>query len=302
MSKPSNKLKNQLHLHFIVFIWGFTAILGALISIEATPLVWYRVLLASLALFIFLKIRRISFNENGSDLIKLFFGGVLVALHWVTFFHAIKISTISTTLITLSSSAFFVVIIKPFFEKKRLEVYELLLAFLAMLGFVVIFYSETLYTKGILIALLSAFLVALFSVYNSRLIKSYRGSKIAFYELFFAGLFLTVVLFAQNKLNLAYFKLSQSDWFYLLILAIVCTAYPFVVATNLLKKMSPFTIVLTNNLEPVYGIVLALIIFGEKEQMSMQFYIGSLIIFSSVLLNGILKSRKFKGRMTTKEK
>lgn len=301
MSKPTNKLKNQLHLHFIVFIWGFTAILGALISIDATALVWYRVLLASLALFIFLKVRSIRFKENLSDLLKLFLGGVLVALHWVTFFHAIKISTISTTLITLSSSAFFVVVIKPFFEKKRLEVYELLLAFMAILGFAVIFYSETLYAKGILIALLSAFLVALFSVYNSKLIKSYRGSKIAFYELFFAGLFLTLVLLVQNEFNLDYFKLSSSDWIYLLVLAVVCTAYPFVVATNLLKRMSPFTIVLTNNLEPVYGIMLALIIFGEKEQMSMQFYMGSLIIFGSVLLNGILKSQKFKGRMSTKE-
>ena len=234
-------------------------------------------------------------------MLKLFFGGVLVALHWVTFFYAIKISTISTTLITLSSSAFFVVIIKPLFEKKKIEIYELLLAFLTMIGFVVIFYSETLYTVGILVALVSAILVALFSVYNSKLIKSYRGSKIAFYELFFAGLFLTVVLILKRDFNMAYFQLSQSDWFYLLVLAVICTAYPFVVATNLLKKMSPFTIVLTNNLEPVYGIVLALIIFGEKEQMSIQFYIGAIIIFSSVLLNGILKSRKFKGRMRTKE-
>jgi len=302
MSMLKNKFKNQLHLHFIVFIWGFTAILGALISIDAIPLVWFRVLLASLVLFIFLKIRKIPFNENGSDMLKLFFGGVLVALHWVTFFHAIKISTISTTLITLSSSAFFVVIFKPFFEKKKIEVYELLLAFLAVLGFVVIFYSETLYTKGILVALLSSMFVALFSVYNSKLIKSYRGSKIAFYELFFAGVFLTVILIVKNDFSGSYFQLSQSDWFYLLLLAVICTAYPFVVATNLLKKMSPFTIVLTNNLEPVYGIILALIIFGEKEQMSIQFYVGAAIIFSSVLLNGILKSRKFTGRMKTKEK
>ncbi len=298
---PKSKLKNQLHLHFIVFIWGFTAILGALISIDAMPLVWFRVLLAAGVLFVFLKIRKIPFKENSSDMLKLFFGGVLVALHWVTFFYAIKISTISTTLITLSSSAFFVVIIKPFFEQKKIQVYELLLAFLTMLGFVVIFYSETLYTVGILTALVSAVLVALFSVYNSKLIKSYRGSKIAFYELFFAGVFLTVVMIFKNDFSFSYFQLSRSDWFYLLVLAIICTAYPFVVATNLLKKMSPFTIVLTNNLEPVYGIVLALIIFGEKEQMSVQFYIGSAIIFSSVLLNGILKSRKFTGRMTTKE-
>ena len=301
MSMPTNKFKNQLHLHFIVFIWGFTAILGALISIEAIPLVWFRVFIASAVLFVFLKIRKIPFDENAVDLLKFFFGGVVVALHWVTFFHAIKISTISTTLITLSSSAFFVVIIKPLFERKKIELYELLLAFLAMMGFVVIFYSETLYTNGILIALVSAILVAFFSVYNSKLIKTYRGSKISFYELFFAGIFLTGLLLVKKGFDPSFFELKNTDWIYLLVLGIICTAYPFVVATNLLKKMSPFTIVLTNNLEPVYGIILALIIFGEKEQMSIQFYIGAIIIFSSVLLNGILKSRKFKGRMRTKE-
>lgn len=298
---PTNKLKNQLHLHFIVFIWGFTAILGALISIEAIPLVWFRVFMASLTLFVFLKIRGVPFKETGSDLLKLIAGGILVALHWVTFFYAIKISTISTTLITLSSSAFFVVMIKLLFEKKKFELYELLLAILTIFGFVIIFRSEKLYTEGILVALVSAVLVALFSVYNSKLIKSYSGTKIAFYELFFAGLFLSVILLITNDFSLTFFQLKGTDWLYLIILATICTAYPFVVATNLLKKMSPFTIVLTNNLEPIYGIILALILFGEKERMSLPFYIGGVIIFSSVLINGIVKSRKFSGRLKSKE-
>lgn len=289
---PTNKLKNQLHLHFIVFIWGFTAILGALISIDAMPLVWFRVFLASFVLFLFLKIRRVPFKENLSDLIKFFIGGILVSLHWVTFFYAIKISTISTTLITLSSSAFFVVIFKPFFERKKFEIYEMILAVFTILGFVIIFKSEELYAEGMLIALVSAILIALFSLYNSKLIKSYRGSKIAFYELFFAGVFLSIILLATGEFSLAFFRLNGTDWMYLLILATICTAYPFVVATNLLKKMSPFTIVLTNNLEPVYGIVLALILFGDKERMSLPFYIGGAIIFSSVLINGIVKSKK----------
>jgi len=294
---PTDKLKNQLQLHFIVFLWGFTAILGALISISAIPLVWYRVLLASSALFLFLKWRKVTFNEDWSDLLKFLFGGVLVALHWVTFFHAIKISTVSTTLITLSSSSFFVVIIKPFFERKKFAFYELYLALLAIVGFVIIFRSEELYATGILTALFSAFLIGLFSVYNSKLIKSYQGSKIAFYELFFAFLFLTLVLFYRQAFSPDFFVLKTTDWVYLLVLALVCTAYPFVVATNLLKKMSPFTIVLTNNLEPVYGIIIALILFGDKEQMSPQFYVGALVIFACVVANGVIKSRKFKGSM-----
>jgi len=291
---PSGNLKNQLHLHFIVFIWGFTAILAALITIEAIPLVWFRVLLAAVTLFVFLKIKKTTFNENLSDLIKFFIGGVIVALHWMTFFHAIKISTISTTLITLSSSAFFVVILKPFFGKKKFLSYELILAIITVIGFVIIFQSEKLYTKGIIIALISAFLVAFFSVYNSKLIKTYKGSKIAFYELFFAFLFLTVILFFKGDFTASFFDLITFDWIYIVILATICTAYPFVVATNLLRKMSPFTIVLTNNLEPVYGIILAIIIFGDKEKMSWQFYVGALIILCSVLLNAFVKNKSFK--------
>lgn len=291
---PNDKLKNQLHLHFIVFIWGFTAILGALISIEAVPLVWYRVLLSSAALYLVLRIRKVRFDENWADLLKLAVGGLIVALHWVTFFHAIKISTVSTTLVSLSSSAFFVVLIKPFFERKKFQWYELFLALIAIVGFVVIFRSETLYTEGILVALASAFLVALFAVMNSRFIQKYSGSKIAFYELFFATVFLSVFLLTQGEFTPDFFKISQLDWTYLLVLALVCTAYPFVVATNLLKKMSPFTIVLTNNLEPVYGIVLALLIFGDKEMMSPEFYLGTLVILSCVILNGWIKNVRFK--------
>ena len=291
---PNDKIKNQLHLHFIVFIWGFTAILGALISIDAVPLVWYRVLLASAALYLVLRIRKVRFDENWADLLKLAIGGLIVALHWVTFFHAIKISTVSTTLVSLSSSAFFVVLIKPFFERKKFQWYELFLALVAIVGFVVIFRSETVYTEGILVALASAFLVALFAVMNSRFIQKYSGSKIAFYELFFAMVFLSALLLVEGKFTSDFFTMSQQDWIYLLVLALVCTAYPFVVATNLLKKMSPFTIVLTNNLEPVYGIILALLIFGDKEMMSLQFYLGALVILSCVILNGWIKNVRSK--------
>lgn len=291
---PNDKLKNQLHLHFIVFIWGFTAILGALISIEAVPLVWYRVLIASFALFLFLKLRKVRFNEGWADLLRLAFGGLLVALHWVTFFHAIKISTVSTTLITLSSSAFFVVLINAAFRQKKFELYEMLLALLAVVGFVIIFRSETVYSQGIWIALVSAFLMAFFAVLNGRFIQRYTAGKIAFYELFFACMFLSVVLLARGEFSLEFFQLSGSDWIYLAILGLVCTSYPFVIATNLLKRMSPFTIVLTTNLEPVYGIILALIIFGDREMMSPEFYIGALVILSCVILNGWIKNLRFK--------
>ncbi len=289
---PTSKLKNQIHLHFIVFIWGFTAILAALISIDAVPLVWYRVLLASLTLFIYFKIKKIDLKISLNAVLRFFLGGVMIALHWAAFFYAIKISTISITLITMSSSAIFVALLDPILGEKKFRFYELLLASIVIIGFVIIFNIESGYTKGIIYALISSILLAFFSIFNSKNIKKFKAVHIAFYELFFAFLFLSGVLFISNSFSIVEFKLSNSDWLYLIILSTICTAYPFVVSTNLLKKMSPFTIVLTNNLEPVYGIILAVFIFGDKEKMSLQFYIGAAIIFGSVLLNGFLKTKK----------
>lgn len=292
----NDNLKNQFYLHFIVFIWGFTAILGALISINALSLVWYRVLIASITLLLIFKIKKEPFRESYGDLFKFLIGGILIAIHWITFFHAIKISTISTTLVTMSSSAFFVVLLQPLFGIKKFTVYELILAIFAIFGFVIIFNVDQVNTKGLFVALISAFLVAVFSIYNGNLIKKYKGSKIAFYELLFATLFITVVLLATNGFSKSFFILNKFDWLYITILAIACTAFPFVVATNLLKKMSPFTIVLTNNLEPVYGIILAVIIFGDKEKMSFQFYSGAILILCSVILNAVIKNNLFKLR------
>lgn len=292
----NDNLKNQFYLHFIVFIWGFTAILGALISINALSLVWYRVLIASITLLLIFKIKKEPFRESYGDLFKFLIGGILIAIHWITFFHAIKISTISTTLVTMSSSAFFVVLLQPLFGIKKFTVYELILAIFTIFGFVIIFNVDQVNTKGLFVALISAFLVAVFSIYNGNLIKKYKGSKIAFYELLFATLFITVVLLATNGFSKSFFILNKFDWLYITILAIACTAFPFVVATNLLKKMSPFTIVLTNNLEPVYGIILAVIIFGDKEKMSFQFYSGAILILCSVILNAVIKNNLFKLR------
>ena len=145
--------------------------------------------------------------------------------------------------------------------------------------------------NGIVFGLISAFLLAIFSMYNNKLIQKYQATKIAFYELSAAFLFLTVVIFFIGDFNTSYFTLNSSDWLYIFILATVCTAYPFVVATNLLRKMGPFTIILTNNLEPIYGIIFAVIIFGDKEKMSPEFYLGALLIIISVFLNAIIKNK-----------
>ncbi len=289
-----NNIKDQIQLHFIVLIWGFTAILVALIPLQAMQLVWYRVMIASLTIFVFAKFRRIDLKIDKPTFVKFFIGGVLIALHWTTFFYAIKVSTISITLVTMSSSAIFVVLLGPVFGGKKIKLYELLLASIAIIGFIVIFKVEKLYINGILYALLSSFLLAIFSLFNNKLTMKHKPIHISFYELLSAFLFITVVMFINNTFSDVYIKMTGYEILFLVILSTVATAYPFVIATDLLKKMGSFTLLLTNNLEPVYGIILALLIFGEKEKMSTQFYIGAFIVFCSVVINSVLKSKIIK--------
>ncbi len=289
-----NKIKDQIQLHFIVLIWGFTAILVALIPLEAIPLVWFRVMIASFTIFIFAKFQKIDLKIDKLTFVKFFIGGVIIALHWATFFNAIKVSTISITLVTMSSSAIFVVLLQPIFGIEKIKIYELVLASIAIFGFIVIFKVEQLYVKGILYALVSSFLLAIFSIYNNKLTMKHKAIHISFYELLSAFLFLTVLLFFSGTFSSVAIKMSNYEILFLIILSTVATAYPFVIATDLLKKMGSFTLLLTNNLEPVYGIILALIIFGDKERMSTQFYIGAFIVFCSVVINSVLKSKIIK--------
>jgi len=290
----NDNFKNQLQLHFIVLIWGFTAILGALIHLDAIPLVWLRVLIASITIYIFTRIKKINLKIDKLTFVKFFIGGVLIALHWASFFYAIKVSTISITLVTMSSSAIFVALLEPIVSNKKFRFYELVLASVVIIGFVVIFKVEFIYAKGIFYALISSLLLAIFSIFNSNLIERHKAIHIAFYELSLAFVFLSVLLLITNSVSLSDLKLTNVEILYLFVLSTVATAYPFVIATDLLKKMGSFTLVLTNNLEPIYGIILALIIFGDKEKMSNQFYIGALIILCSVIINSVIKNKFIK--------
>ncbi|MET2985218.1 DMT family transporter [Aureibaculum conchae] len=283
------RTKNYFHLHFIIFIWGFTAILGALISIDAIPLVWYRVTLATLFLYTFILIRRVKVNVPFNVLLRYILGGVFIAVHWITFFYAIKISTISIALAAMSTGALFVTLIQWTVFRKKLIPYELLFSLLAIVGLVIIFNAEGQHFIGIVVALISAFLSACFSILNANLIKNSSATVISFYELLFASLFIGVVMLFNGTFTVDFFVLSKMDWFYLILLASVCTAYAFAASNQVLKSVSPFTMMLTINLEPIYGIILAIIIFKEKEIMTTNFYYGALLILVTVVLNGVIK-------------
>lgn len=289
---PNDNLKSYLHLHLIVFIWGFTAVLGALISLDALPLVWFRMLFAVGFIAVYIVLKKNSLKISTKTAVQFLFAGLIIALHWFTFFKAIKISNISVTLACLSTGAFFTSLLEPILYGKKIVWYEVFFGLLVVFGLYIIFNVEGNYFYGMLIALSSAFLSALFAVINSKFVKQHHPIVISFYELSGGVVFFTFLLLVTNSFSPTFFLLSVKDLMYLMILSSVCTAYAFIASTSIMKFLSPYTVMLTINLEPIYGIILAVLIFKDKERMSFEFYIGAVIILLTVLLNAVIKSYK----------
>jgi drug/metabolite transporter (DMT)-like permease len=298
-----NRFKNYLLLHFIVFIWGFTAILGALISIDAVPLVFFRMGLAVIILVIYFIFKKKSFYVDKKGLINFLFSGIIISIHWIFFFKAIKVSNVSVALVTMSTGAFFTSLIEPILFKRRIKSLELILGLVVILGLYIIFNFESQHKMGIIYALISSFLGSLFSVLNGLYIKKYTAISITFYQLLFGTLFVSLYLILYNGFSFSFSNLPKMDWFYLFILSSICTAYAFVASVKVMKYLSPYTVMLTINLEPVYAIVLALFIFGDKERMKPEFYLGTFIVLVVVLINGIIKNKsKIKHKILEKGK
>lgn len=287
----NDNFKSYLLLHLIVFIWGFTAILGALISLDALPLVWWRMSLAVLFIIIYVLVKKISLKIPKKTLLAFLFAGLIIALHWLTFFKAIKVSNVSITLACLSTGAFFTSILEPLLFGKKIVWYEVLFGLIVVAGLYIIFNVELDYVYGILLALTSAFLSALFTVINAKFTKEYMPSVISFYELLGGVVFLSIYLLFSNGFSNEFFTLSISDFGWLMLLASICTAYAFIASVKVMKYLSPYTVMLTINLEPVYGIILAVLLFKDAERMSPMFYVGAAIILTTVVLNGIIKKR-----------
>lgn len=282
-------LKSYLKLHLIVFIWGFTAILGALISIQADALVWYRMLLASVFLFLFILFKKESFRIPIKEFFKLIFVGLMIALHWIFFFEAIHISNVSITLAVFSLGAFLASILEPVFYGRKVLWYEVFFGLIIIAALGMILQVEINYFSGIMFALASIIIGVLFTLMNGKLIEKHEPSVITFYEFLAGVFFITIYFLMTNKFNVNFFILTSKDWIYLLILSSVCTAYAFTASVKVMRVLSPYTIMLTTSLEPVYGIVLAYFIIGGKEKMSVEFYIGAILIVITVILNGVFK-------------
>jgi len=285
----NDNLKSYLNLHLIVFIWGFTAILGALITIQSEFLVWYRMFFAAVFIAIFLATKKKSFKVAPKSLLKFVIVGLLIALHWILFFESIKISTVSITLSVFSLGAFFASLLEPLFYGRKVLWYEVFFGLLIIGGLGLIMQVEINYWSGMLLALISVFLGVLFTLINGKLIANHDPSVISFYEFSAGFIFISIYFLFKGFFSPEIFIMSAKNWILILILASICTAYAFTASVKVMRQLSPYTVMLTTNLEPVYGIVLAYFIIGGKEKMSIEFYIGAVVIVITVLLNGIIK-------------
>jgi drug/metabolite transporter (DMT)-like permease len=288
--------KNLLLLHFTVFIWGFTSILGELISIAAVQLVWYRVLIAAVSLFLYFNFNRTAFKVKRDTLIKLLATGALVGGHWVLFFAAIKLSTVSVTLVCLSSITLFTAIFEPIINKKRISKLEIVAGLCIITGIVLVFEFETQYTKGIICGLISAVCASLFAIINAQQVKKTDAPVIAFYELSGAFVWISIYLFFTHGFG-AGMRLKPADIGYLLILGTICTALAYVAGVSVMREFSAFKVALITNLEPVYGIILAFIFFGDMNKLKPGFWVGALIILSTIFLYPVAQKQVIKRKM-----
>lgn len=287
--------KSYLQLHVAIFLFGFTAILGRFIQIGELPTVWWRLLITCLSLPLLPGVVK-ALKEMSRDLIIRLAGiGVVVAAHWVFFFGAVNYSNVSVTLGVMATTSFFTALIEPLVKKTRVKWYEVALGVLVIPGMYMIFrFTNEGYTTGILMAVASAILAALFSSLNTQVVHKSSPMAITFVELGCGWIFVSLLApFYGEVFGHASFLPSWSDLAYLAILGLVCTTFAYVLALNCLKHLSAFTSALALNLEPVYGIILAWLIFQENKEVSGGFYVGTAVILLAVFIHPLLR-KKFK--------
>ncbi|NOS92309.1 MAG: DMT family transporter [Cyclobacteriaceae bacterium] len=286
--------KDYFKLHFIVLLFGFTAILGKLVSIPAVEMVFYRTLLAAAGMTVLLLVVKGSFRVSQSDFIKIFLTGGIVAIHWITFFVSGRISNPSTSLVGFATCSFWAALIEPIAKRKKIQALEVGLGIVVLVGLILIFSFNFDYAFGLFLGIISGLTAAIFSVINSKIAARVSAYTITLYEML--GACATVILFFPiYKMYVAedhelHLLPATMDWVYIGTMAIACSVYAYSVMINLSKKLSVFFIQLALNLEPVYGILIALFVFGQQEVMGWNFYVGTLIILSAVAIFPLIKS------------
>ncbi len=276
-------------MHLAILLWGFTGILGKAINMSEGMIVWYRMIISAaglLPLILHKKDTRPTFRE----LMHISLVGLVVALHWVLFYGAIKASNVSIALSCFASISLFTAILDPLSRKKKPKAAEILLGLTVILGLYIIFSVQQIYLSGIILAVISAFLGALFTVLNKPLTEKHPAEIITFYELSTGFIVLTILLPVYFRLTGTHFEIPTGmDLLYLLLLGLVCTSFAFTISLLALKKLDPFTLNLSVNLEPVYSIILAIYLFNENKIINGGFIVGTLIILGSVVIHSIYK-------------
>ena len=284
--------KSHILLHSVVAIFGFTGILGKLISIDAIPLVFWRTTIGGLVILAWLAIRKQITKKSRSTILKMSGVGLLVASHWILFFASIKASTVSVALAMVATTPMFVGLIEPIVFKRKLDWKEIFVSAIVIVGVSTIFKISVEYHLGMILGLASAFLAGLFATFNGVLVKTYDASNISMIELLSASLGITLLLACKGDINSELFILSSSDWLWISILSIVATSFAFIASTSVMKVLTPFTTAIAINLEPVYAIILAVMFFGDEEVMGVEFYFGASLIIGAVIINTLIKREK----------
>jgi drug/metabolite transporter (DMT)-like permease len=288
-------VKEYIELHFITVLWGFTAVLGLLIEIPVVEMVFYRTLVAAIGLLLLVYYRGFGFNIGTMAILKISGTGLIFTAHWILFFASARESNASVSLIGYATTTFWISLLEPMVTKSRFRGFEVLIGLVVIGGIYIISQAEFNYLFGLSLGIGSAILAAIFTVLNKNFIKKYNPFVITFYEM--VGACLATALFFPFYLKWisesGTLDLSPSllDWFYITILALVCTLYAYSIYVKLMKKLSAYAVSLVVNLEPVYGILLAVLIFGESEKMGGGFYLGSAIIVGAVLSYPMINKR-----------
>ncbi|HRH36211.1 MAG TPA: DMT family transporter [Catalimonadaceae bacterium] len=296
MANQHPGLKDYLMLHLLIIFWGFTSILGVLSSLEAPILVIYRTGLSFSTLLIILYLQTKTLKLPVYQVGAIAAAGLLTAFHWTTFFASAQISNVSTCLAGMSTTALWTSLFEPLFFKKKFEWRESLLALLVSLGLVIIYRSDFSMALGLGISLASAIACSLFSILNRNLVRSQSALFLTTWEMGFAFVGCLLALPLLQILGISKNGLEVLpkgwDWLNILFLAWVCTVFAYTVSVELMKKFTAFAMNLTVNLEPVYGIVLGLLIFGQKEKMQPMFYVGLLLILGGVFIYPFMNKTK----------
>lgn len=291
----SAERRNYFLLHFIVFIWGWTAILGKVITLPAIKLVWIRIPIALAGILAYLLITRKPLRTSLRNMGIYLATGLIVAIHWLCFYGAVKESNVSVTLACFSTGSLFTAFIEPLFFKRKLSIYELIFGAMVIGALCLIFGVETQYKWGIILGVLAALTTSIFGVINGYLVqKGHNGTLISLYEMIGGFIGMTIFVLIAKPWDGPLIAMSSNDLWYMLLLGLACTSLPFLISLSILKTVSPYTVSLTLNLETLYGIVFAYFIFHEDKQLTGYFYIGAAIILSTVFLNGWLKMRNRK--------